>query len=91
MMKKALTKPLNFSLKKGNKPWVNISMQIAPEHIHIMAQPAGALYAALIRNDAKYIPDARKLLFGKTLVEILVQVLLIFMVLRIVRLYVVNP
>lgn len=68
MMKKALTKPLNFSLKKGNKPWVNISMQIAPEHIHIMAQPAGALYAALIRNDAKYIPDARKLLFGKTLV-----------------------
>ena len=64
MMKKALTKPLNFSLKKGNKPWVNISMQIAPEHIHIMAPPAGALYAALIRNDANYIPDARKLLFG---------------------------
>lgn len=67
-MKTALTKPFNFSLKKGNKPWVNINLQITPDNIHLMAQPAGALYSALIENNAKYRPDAKKILFGKTLV-----------------------
>ena len=67
-MKESLTKPFNFSLKKGNKPWVNINLQITSENIHLMAQPAGALYSALIGKDAKYSADTKKLLFGKTLV-----------------------
>lgn len=47
-----------------------------------MAQPAGALYSALIGKDAKYSADTKKLLFGKTLVADFGAVQLIFTVLK---------
>lgn len=67
-MKRALSQKMNFSLKIGNRPWVEINTSIDKEKIHIMPQPAGALYSALILNNGEYISDAREILFGKTLV-----------------------
>lgn len=67
-MKRSLSQKMHFSLKIGNNPWIEINTAIEKDKIHIMPQPAGALYSALISNNGEYIADARKYLFGKTLV-----------------------
>lgn len=67
-LKKALCKPVNFSLKLGNRPWISIKLNLDSDHVHVIPQPAGSLYSVLIRNDGAYIPDAKKILFGNTLV-----------------------
>ena len=64
----ALSKKMNFSLKIGKQPWADIKTIINKEKIHIMPQPAGALYSSLISSNGKYANNAKQTLYGKVLV-----------------------
>lgn len=65
---KALSKQGNFEIKLGNRPWRKFSLAVKPENIFVMPQPAGSLYSVLIKDDGKYIANAKDYLFGNVLV-----------------------
>ena len=68
-MVNALSKPAHFALKVGNGHWRNFDFKIDRDHIFAnMAQPAGAFYSVIIKDDGSYSADARSYLFGNTLV-----------------------
>ena len=65
---KALSKPMSFSLKIAGKEWKKFEIKIAPDHIHVIQQPAGTLYSTLIKNDGKFVENAKEILLGNVLV-----------------------
>lgn len=67
-IKKALTKPTRFSLKIGGGKWKSFEPIVNEDDIFIMAQPAGALYSVLIKNDGTYVIDAKQILSSNVLV-----------------------
>lgn len=67
-LKKALCKKAAFELKIGTGKWKKYELNMKPENIYIMPQPAGSYYSALIRSNGEYMPDAKKFLFGNVLV-----------------------
>jgi len=68
-LKKALQAAADFSLRVGGGPWVDYSLRLSPDKIFCdMPQPAGSLYSVLIRDDGKYIPDARAYLSENILI-----------------------
>ena len=58
----------NFSLKIGSAPWKKVTYDVKKEDIFVMPQPTGAMYSVLIKNDGKYIPEAKNILTGNILV-----------------------
>lgn len=67
-IKKALTKKSRFSLKIGNGRWQQYDFDIKEEDVYVMAQPAGALYSILIKNDGTYVNDAKNILSSNLLI-----------------------
>lgn len=67
-IKKALLKPAHFQLKTGTGQWKEYNITIEEKNIFVMPQPSGSLYSALIRQDGKYIPEAKNILFSNILV-----------------------
>ena len=65
----AISKPSVFYLKKGlDKNWKRFELNIKPENVHVIAQPTGTLYSTLIKNDGKYVDDAKDILCSNVLV-----------------------
>lgn len=60
-LEKALRAPAKFALRIGNECWKEYSLGLGKIFCD-MPQPAGALYSVLIRDDGKYIPEAKKYL-----------------------------
>jgi plasmid segregation protein ParM len=67
-IKKVLSTPARFSLKIGGSGWVSCAPEVKAEDVHVMAQPSGALYSVLIRNDGSYVQNAKQLLCSNILV-----------------------
>lgn len=65
---KMLSRPANFRLKIGRKPWQEFHISIKPENIYVMAQPSGTMASINIGNNGQYIQDARKYLTGNVLI-----------------------
>lgn len=69
LMKNALSAPAHFELKLGHGEWREFQFQIKKENIYAnMAQPAGAFYSSIIKEDGTYTPDIKSFMFGNTLV-----------------------
>lgn len=68
LLVKALCMPSNFALKVGSSKWQEYHLKLDPEKIDIIPQPMGSLYSTIIKNDGKYVPDARSMLMGNLLV-----------------------
>lgn len=67
-IKKTICKPSEFSIKVGENNWKDFILDIKPENVYVMPQPAGTLYSSLIKNDGKYIPEAKNILCSSTLI-----------------------
>lgn len=67
-IKKTLSKTSRFSIKVGRGGWKLYEPEIKQEDIFVMAQPAGALYSVLIKNDGNYVNDAINILSSNVLV-----------------------
>ena len=67
-LQKAISAGGSFSLKVGNQNWVKCMVNVKPEDVYVMPQPAGALYSVLIKNDGNYIGEAKKMLLSNILV-----------------------
>lgn len=68
-LKKAISEMPKFSLKIGNSSkWVSITQTIAQDDIFVMAQPMGALYSVIIRNDGTFVQNAMAMLKGSVMV-----------------------
>lgn len=68
-LKKALSDIPRFSLKIGNSGnWIPFRINIPQEDISVMAQPMGALYSVITRNDGSFVPDAMAMLKGNVIV-----------------------
>lgn len=67
-IKKVLTKTSRFSLKLGSGDWITFEPEVKENDIYVMPQPTGALYSVLIKNDGKYVDDAKKMLCSNILV-----------------------
>lgn len=65
---KMLSRPANFKLKIGRKPWQEFHIAIKTENIYVMAQPSGTMASINIGNNGQYIQDARKYLTGNVLI-----------------------
>lgn len=66
LIRKAFTKNRCFSLKKGSEEWRSYHPEIS--EVHIMAQPMGALYSVMARNDGTYTKDSAMMLKHNVLV-----------------------
>lgn len=60
LLKESLAGEHNFSIKIGNKQWVNFEFTLPEENIGIMAQPMGTLFSIATDNTGKSIPEASK-------------------------------
>lgn len=60
MLQDALSGTHNFSIKIGNKPWVNLSFTLPIENVSVMAQPMGTLLSISTDSSGKPIPEANK-------------------------------
>ena len=69
----------NFSLKIGSAPWKKVTYDVKKEDIFVMPQPTGAMYSVLIKNDGKYIPEAKNILTGMKLKCLLYARILIYL------------
>lgn len=67
-LKRALCQNQEFELKIGLESWKKYKLELKPENIYIMPQPAGSLYSALICSNGNYAADAKEFLFSNTLV-----------------------
>lgn len=68
LLTKALSSHDTFELKIGDGPWTTYCLDINEQQIHIMDQPAGALYSCLIKNDGYYVLGAKAILESNVLV-----------------------
>lgn len=67
-LRRVLSTKSKFELKIGSGPWKLCETNVNSQDIFIMDQPAGALYSVLIKNDGKYVPDAKQILTSNVLV-----------------------
>ena len=68
-LKKALSEISPFSLKIGTSDkWIPFNLAIPQEEISVMAQPMGALYSVITRNDGTFVPNAMAMLKGSVMV-----------------------
>lgn len=67
-LKKVLSTSQRFELKIGRGDWAVCNVEVNPQDIYVMDQPAGGLWSVLIKNDGNYLPNARDILTGNVLV-----------------------
>lgn len=60
MIQDVLSGTHNFSIKIGNKPWINFNFTLPVENISVMAQPMGTLFSIATDNYGHAVPDAAK-------------------------------
>ena len=65
---KALRKSARFELKKGISTWKTFELSMDNIPISFIAQPAGAMTSALVKNNGEYVADAMQYLFKNILV-----------------------
>lgn len=68
LIKKAISKPASFSIKKGKGKWKKFNTVIDEKNIFVMPQPAGSLYSTIIQNDGKYTNNAKQFLSSNVLI-----------------------
>ena len=58
-LKKAICKDLKFKIRLGNQPWqvFDKGIEINPDNINVIPQPAGSLYSAMINKNGEMIAD----------------------------------
>lgn len=68
MLKQSLCEDGPFSLKVGGGKWERFDIRVSKDDIYIMAQPAGALYSAIIKNDGHFSDQAKDILSDSVIV-----------------------
>ena len=68
MLKQSLCEDGPFSLKVGNGKWEHFDIKIDKDDIFVMAQPAGALYSAIIKKDGHFSDMAKDILSDSVIV-----------------------
>lgn len=67
-IQKAVARPVSFSLKTGGGKWRKFELNIKQGDVFVMAQPSGALYSVLIKDDGVYVNNAKQILSSNVLV-----------------------
>lgn len=64
-----LTKPASFKLRMGtDKNWKEYNISVKRENIDVIPQPAGSFYSILMKNDGKYVDNAREMMLDNIII-----------------------
>lgn len=67
-LEKVLRRPARFEIKKGISTWKTYELSLEVVPISIIAQPAGSMTSAIVKNNGEYIADAMQYLYKNILV-----------------------
>lgn len=59
-IEKAFSEHYVFELKMGMGNWKKYDIQVKPENVYVMPQPAGTLYSVVVDENGHNLPDAKE-------------------------------
>ncbi|MBP3781722.1 MAG: ParM/StbA family protein [Butyrivibrio sp.] len=68
VLRDALAKEYNFSLKIGDAPWKDFRFKVNSDDIYVMSQPKGSLFSVCIKNDGTFHEDVNKYLSSNAII-----------------------
>nr|WP_297765700.1 ParM/StbA family protein [uncultured Butyrivibrio sp.] len=68
LLKGSMAGHYDFSLKVGNKPWIDFNFDVNADNVYVMSQPKGSLFSVCIKNDGNMHEDVNKYLSSNVII-----------------------